>query len=30
MDGATGNESKPPIPEAARNLRRRSPAEAGM
>ena len=30
MDGGTGNESKPSIPEAARNLRRRSPAEAGV
>jgi hypothetical protein len=30
MDGGTGNESKPSIPEAARNLRRCSPAEAGM
>ena len=30
MDGGTGNESKPSFPEAARNLRRRMPAEAGM
>ena len=30
MDGGTGNEFKPSFPEAARNLRRRSPAEAGM
>jgi hypothetical protein len=28
MDGGTGDESKPSIPEAARNLRRRSPTEA--
>jgi hypothetical protein len=28
MDGGTGNQSKPSIPEAARNLRTRSSAEA--